>query len=146
MQVKWSELLLAFEAANIGPMPFGVYIERESGKILFDFKGFDAGDADEDKSGDVIHADEVDPLRHLEVPSRYDLALGKPLVLDFAAKFMPDRYDDIADMFRRRRAYSRFKALLADCGALEQWHSFEAEAEAKALREWAADNDIEILD
>jgi hypothetical protein len=38
------------------------------------------------------------------------------------------------------------KDLLARTGALEQWYEFEARAREKALREWCAENSIEVGD
>jgi hypothetical protein len=72
--------------------------------------------------------------------------LGKPLALDFVRRFLPDDYGVVCRTFRYRGAYGRFKALLARRGALDQWYDFEARAAEAALREWCADNALELGD
>jgi hypothetical protein len=74
------------------------------------------------------------------------LDLGKNLALRFAAQELPDSFEQVASIFRRKGAYGRFKQLLEDNGVLENWYKFEAEATEKALRDWCAANDIQIVE
>lgn len=72
------------------------------------------------------------------------VSIGKPLALKFAGDFLPAHEGKIQDMFHRPGAYVRFKELLAQCEILEQWHEYEDQAGREALREWCAENGIEI--
>ncbi len=62
----------------------------------------------------------------------------------FAAEQLDDHYDEIAGIFSHKGAYRRFKDFLIRVGALERWHDYENEAKEKALREWCAENGIEV--
>ena len=73
-----------------------------------------------------------------------ELDLGKPLVLDFAREFLPDDYDEVRHIFSRRGAYRRYKDLLVRRTALERWYDFSNKSEEAALREWCAENGIEL--
>jgi len=53
-------------------------------------------------------------------------------------------YDQVEGFFRQPGAYGRFKDLLAREGALERWYSFETDSVERALRQWCADNGLEI--
>ncbi|MDZ7785020.1 MAG: hypothetical protein U5K56_19430 [Halioglobus sp.] len=77
------------------------------------------------------------PDLYAEVPNKRDLNLGKPLVLKFAARFMPDTYEEIDEIFRRRGAYARYKDLLYEKGKLEEWYEFEQSSIEKELIDWA---------
>ena len=59
-----------------------------------------------------------------EIPHKNDLDLGQALVFEFAASHLPDEYDRVRDIFRRRGAYGRFKDLLDSKGLLETWYRF----------------------
>ena len=59
---------------------------------------------------------------------------------------LPHCHDRIVGFFRRKGAYARFKDLLDSEGALELWYKYEAEATEKALRDWCAENDIQLIE
>jgi hypothetical protein len=90
--------------------------------------------------------DDLDDERYIEIPHKNELDLGKSLVFDFVRQFLPDDYDDVRDIFRRRGAYGQFKAMLARRNVVDRWHDFSAKAEEAALRAWCADNAIELVD
>jgi hypothetical protein len=90
--------------------------------------------------------EDLEDERYIEIPHKSELNLGKPLVFDFVLQFLPDDYDEVRDIFRRRGAYGQFKAMLVRRGALDRWHDFSAKAEEAALRAWCADNAIELVD
>ena len=69
---------------------------------------------------------------------------AKALVLDFVEACLPDAFDEVRQIFKRRGAYARFRDLLHRKKALDRWYAFEAEATEKALRQWCEDNDITI--
>lgn len=85
-----------------------------------------------------------DGEKYIALPHKNELDLGKPLVLDFARERMPDAEDEIRDMFAHRGAYARFKDFLDRRGMLAQWYGYETRAEEQALRQWCADNGIEV--
>ncbi|MGA8711624.1 MAG: hypothetical protein WB647_01230 [Roseiarcus sp.] len=78
------------------------------------------------------------------MPGPRALDLGSRLVMRFAEDVMSDHADEIAAIFSRKGAYGRFKDFLVRVGALNQWYEYEAAATEKALREWCAENGIEV--
>ena len=136
MAVSFSDLQLAFEFVSSGGMGENeAYLDRQSGKIYW-HSGF--GDNDEELP------DDIDDEKYIAIPDKKELDLGKPLVLDFAREFLPDDYDEVRHIFSRRGAYRRFKDLLVRRGAIDQWEDFSNKAEEAALREWCAENGIEL--
>ena len=85
-----------------------------------------------------------DREKYVKLPNKRDLDLGPRLVMRFTREELPDRYDEVAEIFSRRGAYRRFKDLLEHEGALDKWFEFENAAEEKALREWCADNGVVV--
>jgi hypothetical protein len=90
--------------------------------------------------------DILDDERYLAIPHRNELDLGKRLVFAFVARCLPDDADEVRRIFSRRGAYGQFKHLLARRHAVERWHDFSNEAQEAALRQWCADNAIELVD
>ena len=74
------------------------------------------------------------------MPGKYDLNLGRGLVIDFAYRHISDDIDRVQGYFRRSGAYSRFKDILDRRGLLERWYEFEEEAKERALRKWGEEN------
>jgi hypothetical protein len=87
-----------------------------------------------------------DDEKYIEIPHKNELDLGTALVFDFVCRFLPDAYDEVRDDFRRKGGYRRFKALLARRSATDRWHDFSSKAQETALRQWCADNTIELSD
>ena len=98
----------------------------------------DFGDNFEELPEDIEAGD------YLALPGPRDLDLGSRLVMRFADDVLPDHADAIAKIFSRKGAYGRFKDFLVEIGALDRWYDFEAAATEKALREWGADNGLEV--
>ena len=139
VRVKFAELLSAFEFSNVGGTSgFHAYVGLDTGKFYF-VTGQD--DLDEDVPDDI---DELD--KYLHMPDPWDLDLGSRLVFAFAEQMMPDDYDTIRDIFRRKGAYGRFKAFLGATGTLDSWFDFEAKASENALRRWCEAYGIELTD
>ena len=89
--------------------------------------------------------DDIDDATiYVSVPHKNDLNLGKRLVFGFVSEFLPDDFDQVSNIFRRKGAYSRFKQLLDRRGRLDDWYSVENEREKRVLLEWCKDNDIKI--
>src|SRR5246127_5074106 len=136
MAVIFSDLQLAFEFVSSGGMGENeAYLDRQSGKIYWHSE---IGDNDEELP------DDIDDEKYISIPDKRELNLGKPLVLDFAREFLPDDYDEVRHIFSRRRASRRLKDLLVRRGAIDQREDFSNKAEEAALREWCAENGIEL--
>jgi hypothetical protein len=138
MPVSFLDLQLAFEFVSSGGTGENqAYLDRQSGKIYWHSE---FGDNDEELP------DDIDDEKYILIPDKRELDLGKALVLDFAREFLPDDYDEVRHIFSRRGAYHRYKNLLVRRGALERWYDFLNKSEETALREWCAENGIELSD
>lgn len=139
MPVSFRDLQLAFDFVSVGGIGENqAFLDSETGKIYSHSEI--AGDLEEELPADI------EDEKYVAIPHRNELDLGKPLVLDFVGQFLPDDYDEVRQIFGRRGAYARFKDLLARRGTLDRWYDFSAKAEEAALREWCADNEIELSD
>jgi hypothetical protein len=137
--VTYEEISSAFEfVGSSAPMEHSAYISLDTGQIYW---ASELASMDEELPDDLDTSD-----RYLVVPHKTELDLGKNLALRFAAQELPDSFEQVASIFRRKGAYGRFKQLLEDNGVLENWYKFEAEATEKALRDWCAANDIQIVE
>src|SRR6516225_7781872 len=92
MPVNFSDLQLAFEFVSSGSMGENeAFLDRQSGKIYWHSE---VGDTDEELP------DDIDDEKYISIPDKRELDLGKPLVLDFAREFLPDDYDEVAEVAR----------------------------------------------
>ncbi|WP_042876522.1 hypothetical protein [Cupriavidus necator] len=138
--VKHEDLSMAFDFVSYAaPMEHNAYVSLDTGKVYW---ASDSNDAfDEDIPDDLETSD-----RYLAIPHKNDLDLGRTLVLRFVAQELPASYDQVEGFFQRQGAYSRFKDLLRRKGVLEVWYTFEADSVERALRQWCAENGLEILE
>jgi hypothetical protein len=140
MHVSLNDLLQAFEFISCG---YGeenqAFICKQSGKIYWQSSLTDDLD-------DTLPEDISDSDSYLQIPDKKELGLGKPLALDFAQQFLPNDFDEIRQIFKKKGAYARFKGLLDRRRALNQWYDFEAKAEEEALRMWIELQSIEVID
>jgi hypothetical protein len=135
--VPLDALLEAFEFVSFGPAEeHQAYLCRETGKIHWHSE---VGDNEEELPEDVDDAE-----KYVAIPHKNDLDLGKNLAIEFVEEFQPDAVREVEKMFSRRGAYSNFKNLLERRGLLPQWYEYEATAQEKSLREWCADQGIEV--
>ena len=112
-------------------------LDRSKGKFYF--------------SCDLLGEDDIpDSLREddtaVEMPHKNDLDLGQSLIFKFVDLNVPDEYDYVSRIFRKRGAYSRYKDFLESKGLLEEWYKFENDEQEKALREWCKEENIELVD
>jgi Uncharacterised protein family (UPF0158) len=136
MPTIFAELQDAFEFVSVGaPGENEAYLDRQSGKIYYHSEYCDF---DEELS------DDLDDKKYIAIPDKRELDLGKPLVLDFVRQFLPNDYDEVRRIFSRKGAYGRYKDLLVERGALDRWYDYSNKAEEAALREWCAENGIEL--
>jgi hypothetical protein len=136
--VKYEDLSAAFDFVSFAaPMEHHAYISIDTGTIYWISE---LNPLEEEVPEDLETSD-----RYIAIPHKNDLDLGSDLALRFAAAELPDRYNMVAQFFRHRGAYARFKELLASEGSLDKWYAFEAESTERALRDWCTANDISVI-
>ena len=139
VSVKYDEILTAFEFVSFAaPLEHQAYVCSETGAIYW---VSELSEEEEEVPDDLGESD-----RYIAIPHKNDLDLGSALALRFAAEELPTQYSRIEEFFRHRRAYARFKDLLAAEGCLDKWYAFEAEATERALRDWCKENNIEVVE
>jgi hypothetical protein len=141
MHASLLELLHALEFVSIdgGLGGNSAVLCRETGEIYWQ-------SADSPDISDELPDEIDDDATYVQIPTKRELGLGKPLVLEFVREFLPDAFDEVRDIFGRRGAYAKFRALLERRRAVDRWHSFEERATERALRDWCDDNAIEVVD
>ncbi len=137
--VRYDDLLLAFEFVSAGlPMEHNAYISIETGQIFWISDVYPT----EDEVPDDLETSD----RYIAIPHKNELDLGRNLALRFAAQELPERYERAKAFFHSRGVYARFKQLLDSEGVLEKWYTFEAGSVEQALRDWCAENSIQIIE
>jgi hypothetical protein len=128
--VKLSDLLDGLDFASFDEgFEAGAYVCRETGTVYCVAE--DAG-VEMDVPPDLETSEQ-----YVAMPSKRDLDLGVRLVMAFVEEVLPEDLETVEGYFNKRGAYSKFRDLLARRDVLDRWHAFEAEATARALREWA---------
>jgi tRNA-binding protein len=136
MKISYDDIERAFLFVSSEPMFTNqALLSRTTGKIFYIS---DVGDSD-DLPDDIEDADDV-----IEIPHQNELDLGNRLVDQFVSEHLPEEADTVSDFFERRGAYSRYKDLLARKGLLEKWYDFEGSQRKEALRNWCAENKVEL--
>ncbi|HEX7911699.1 MAG TPA: hypothetical protein VF534_26900 [Paraburkholderia sp.] len=137
--VRYDDLSLAFDFVSYAaPMEHSAYVSLDTGKVYWTSDSSDA--FDEEIPDDLDTSD-----RYVAIPHKNELDLGRGLALCFVAQELPACYDRVEGFFWRQGAYARFKDLLEREGVLERWYSFEADAVESALRQWCAENGLELV-
>ena len=54
---------------------------------------------------DELPDDIEDDEKYLKIPNKRELGPGKPLALEFAREFLRGDFDEVRDIFGRRKAY-----------------------------------------
>jgi hypothetical protein len=137
--VKADDLAMAEEWVS-GDIENGAWVCRETGKIYW--KTGDPGMVDDED--EELPEDIHDESKYVPVPGKYDLDLGNELAYAFAKEFLPDDYDHVRGIFRRKGAWSRFKDLLERKGLLEEWYAYSDRREVEALVEWGEANGLDV--
>ena len=138
-KINYDDLELAFGFVNSGaPMESRAYISLDTGHIYW---VSEQTDDEEELPEDLVTSD-----RYIAVPHKNDLDLGRRLVMRFVRQAMPESEAQVEAIFSRRGAYARYKDLLDAKGQLDPWYRFEEIAQKEALREWCAENEIELAD
>lgn len=134
--VKYDDLLAAYEWVSSSPDDSEAFVSRITGDVHWSSSTIELDDE--------LPEDIEDGSVYVVVPNKHDLNLGKDLALTFAEEQLADSYQTVADFFRKRGAYGRFKEFLERKGCLEAWYDYEAKATELALREWAAEEGLSI--
>ncbi len=135
--INYNDLRNAFEFVSSGsPFQHSAYICINTGAI---FWTSNVHELEEAAPEDVTNSD-----RYIAVPHKNDFKLGQHLALAFIDQALPHEYNFVANLFRRRGAFRRFKELLQSQDALEQWYAFEATASDAALLDWCNHNQIKL--
>ena len=107
VKVKYDDLSAAFDFVSFAaPFEHRAFVSLDTGAIHWISE---TSPLDEEELPDDLEESD----RYLPIPHKNDLDLGNNLALRFAEEQLPNRYADVADFFRRRGAYARFKELLA---------------------------------
>lgn len=136
LTVSYDQFETAFMMTSDG-MDAECHIDPANGAIYcFDSVGY---------TEDAVPPD-FDPESAISIPNKYDLDLGNQSVFDFVAVQIPEHYDEVRDIFRRKGASSRYKELLYRLGKEQDWYACEARRTREALLEWCTDNGITLVD
>ncbi len=135
MAVNYSDLELEFEFVSYGYSDDNsAYLNRETGEIYW------VSDASEDVLPDDLYDNNI----YIQIPNKYELDLGKSLVIAFVDEFLQSDIDTVYSIFSSKGAYSRYKTLLSKRDALDQWYEYEQTAQKNALIEWCKQHGIEF--
>lgn len=127
------EFALAFASADGGESST-VLVDKASGEIYCQSEY-----TDEEIPEEAWDSDDV-----VRMPPKKELDLGSRLVFRFVEEVFPDGCDRVREIFSRRGAYARYKDWLECNGLLDQWYDYSNTAEKEAIREWCADEGIEL--
>ena len=137
MKIQFNDIENAFLFVCMAPtFEHQAILSRETGEIFY---VSEMGDSDD------LPDDIDDPEKYIDIPDQNELDLGQHLVFHFVSEHLPEEYDRVVQIFHKKGAYSRYKDLLEQNGLLDQWHEFENNARSKALREWCAENNIDLI-
>ena len=136
--VKFEDILAAYEWVSSSPFDNDAFVSRITGNVHWSSSTIELDDE--------LPEDIEDGSIYVAVPNKHDLNLGKNLALTFAEEQLADSYQTVANIFRQRGAYGRFKDLLERKGYLQAWYDYEANATELALREWAAEQGLSIAE
>jgi hypothetical protein len=134
--IKFEDIELAFDHVSFAQMSENqAYLNKETGEIVYQSEVYDNFEE---------LPDDIEDDKYIEIPHKNELELGRHLVFDFVYQQLPDEAEKIESFFRKKRAYSKFKAFLESKGIIDTWYEFESKAQDKALREWCKENEIKI--
>jgi hypothetical protein len=101
MPIKYADIEDAFSFISMGEMfMYGTYLCRDTGQIFYTTE---MGDSDE------LPEDICENYQYIEIHHNNELDLGKALVLDFTSTYIPNDFEMVYSIFRRKGAYAKFK-------------------------------------
>jgi hypothetical protein len=137
VSLSYRDLFVAFEcvsACTAGESE--AYICRKTGRI---YLVSTLVDSDEDLPDDIETSEQ-----YLRLPRRWEFGLGRELVFGFVRSEIPDEWERLVELFRRRGAYAEFRQILRAHSKLDHWYAFETGAVEKALRDWSREHDLQF--
>ena len=135
--MKYLEFLDAIDFVNSGHYGDNVAAYRkDTGQLLFRTVGV------EDQIGPVPVSDPD----YVFMPRKDELHLGRDIVMQFVAEYLPRERGHVDWLFRKEGAFGRFKGYLDEKGLLEKWYEFSERQEEKMLRRWCAQNGLKLED
>ena len=135
--IDYQEIEDAFDFVSFAQMgEVEAYLCTETGKIYLQSDFFDE---EPEQLPDDIGSD-----KYIEIPHKNEFDLGSALVIDFAEQHLVDDVETIRKIFNKKGAYARFKDFLDSRDALDKWYAFEQQAQEVVLREWCAENEIQL--
>ena len=135
--VKFEELIEAFEfVSSAQPAEHAAFLCAQTGKIHWHTELSD--------DMEPLPDDMDVPGKHIAIPHKNDLDLGKALALRFVGEVLPEAIGKAQHIFSRAGAYARFKDFLEQRGLLQQWYEYEGQARERALRQWCQDSGIQV--
>lgn len=137
LKISFSDIEDALLFVSSDPYMNTAVLSEATGRIYY-FS--EMGDSDEDPD------DIDDPGPLIDIPHKNDLDLGRELVFDFVSERLPEHYNHVLNIFRRKGAYTRFKSFLDSKGLLDEWHQFEDSRTKAALRKWCETNGIDLTE
>ena len=137
MAIKFEDIEHAFLYVSSGPMTANTAILcKETGEIFY------ASDYDDENEipEDIYFREDC-----IQIPHKNDLDLGRNLVFEFVEQYLPNDFDRVRQIFRKRGAYARYKDLLEDRGLLKKWYEFENTRQVETLRDWCKEKNITLI-
>ena len=134
---KFSEILDGYEFCAFGDlMETQAFLSLERGTVHIV-----SGDMELDEEP----PEDIETGPYLALPDKAELQLGNNLAIEFTEEHLPNDVSTVLGFFHKRGAYGNFKGLLERRGQLEAWFSYERNAKESRLRQWCADNGIELV-
>jgi hypothetical protein len=134
---KFSEILDGYEFCAFGElMDTQAFLSLERGTVHIV-----SGDLELDEEP----PEDIETGPYLALPDKTELQLGKNLAIEFTEEHLPNDVSTVLGFFRKSGAYGNFKELLERRGQLEAWFAYEKAVKESRLRQWCADNDIELV-
>ena len=136
MAIKFSDIEHAFFYVSSAPMTANTAILcKETGEIFY------ASDYDDENQipEEIYFREDC-----IEIPHRNDLDLGRNLVSEFVEQYMPEDFERVREILRRKGAYGKYQDLLEDRNILQKWYDFENARQTETLRGWCEDNEIAL--
>ena len=132
--VRLDDLRLALESTSSYPEPRAAWIEVSTGRVV----------VDDDEHDDPAPSSDHDASGWIPMPDKQDLGLGRPLAMRFAAEHVSDRVPEVARIFERSGAWSRFGRWLEDMDRQDDWYRFSDAATDRARVDWAREHGLDV--
>ena len=140
VHISYADIEAALDwSSSAGPYENQALICRRTGRVYLQSMH---GDFEEEGLPEDIE----DGTLYLAVPHKNDLNLGRELVFQFVETEAPEVEAQVGAAFRQRGAYSKFKSVLEKSGLLQRWYEYEAAATRSALKQWAQENGLVVVE